>query len=91
MRLFCSTVVTKYNKVAGADTLTWYTGCTKVFLVTKYRRVSQYTSKSNLIYAHKKGVAFPTPIFTKLTNVERHDMQNYYAESHQIRIVNVKK
>jgi len=42
-------------------------------------RMSRFfrTSVNNLIYAHTKSVAFPLPIFMKLTNTQQHNVQIY--------------
>jgi len=37
------------------------------YLLSKRHKVSRYTCKRNLIYAHKKGAAIPKHIFAKLT------------------------
>lgn len=41
-----------------------------------------------MILTHKKGAAFPTPIFTNLTKIEQHYMQFSYTELPKNRKVN---
>jgi hypothetical protein len=45
----------------------------------------RYAHKCNFIYAHKKYMAFPALIFTKLTNVQQYYVQIPYNKLHPIR------
>ena len=40
---------------------------------------TQYISKLKCIYAHKKNIAFPAPLFKKLTNAQQHYVQLTYT------------
>ena len=58
----------------------WYVTSPRRSLLGKCHTVSQYTSKCNLIHAHNKSTAFHAPIFTKLTDFQKHYVQIYYTE-----------
>jgi len=53
-------------------------------LLGRYPTISRYIRNFNLIYTHKKIVAFPVTVFTK-----QHFMQIFYTEFRSIRTVNV--
>jgi hypothetical protein len=59
------------------------------YLFSKCLTVSRYYFKRNFIYAHKKGMAFPEPIRTKLINVQWHYVEISHTELHQNRPINV--
>jgi hypothetical protein len=46
-------------------------GCSRE-LKGRHKEGCRYASKCKFIYAHKKHMAFPVPIFNKLTNVAQH-------------------
>jgi hypothetical protein len=52
-------------------------------------RMTSFTRKCNLIYAHQKSTAFPEPIYVVLAHAEQHAGQISYAEFHPKRIINL--
>jgi len=41
-------------------------------VLSKCDVVLRYTHKFNFIYTHKKSMAFPAPMYIKLTNAQQH-------------------
>jgi len=52
-------------------------------------RFCRCTRRCNLIDSHKKGMVFPSPIFKKVTNVQRNNVQISCTEFHSNRAKNV--
>jgi hypothetical protein len=46
-------------------------------VLSKCHTVSWRMRKCNLIYAHKRSIAFPVPIFSKFTISQQHLVENY--------------
>lgn len=49
----------------------------KLSLLSEYRTVLRYASKSDFIYVHKKSVAFMAQILMQLTNAEKYNIETY--------------
>jgi hypothetical protein len=57
--------------------------------MSRSERVTSFTRKCNLIYAHQKSTAFPMPIYVELAHAEQHAGQISYTEFHSKRIINL--
>jgi hypothetical protein len=57
--------------------------------MSRANRVTSFTCKCNLIYAHQKSAAFATPIYVELAHAEQHAGKTSYVEFHSKRIINL--
>jgi heterodisulfide reductase subunit A-like polyferredoxin len=65
----------------------FYQGCLYCSDVT----TSEQTNTCNFGYAHKKNVALPVPICTKIVNAQYHNVQVSYTDFYPHPAVNVEK